>query len=94
MAAFSSENKMAAFAKMAVYGILVTIFQKESFEPDLNQRPMDFWQRTTTVHRSTNWAIEGSLVRDELLKVTVISMKTTWNLVLYIPKPKFMKTTF
>ena len=32
---------------------------KISFEPDLNQRPMDFWCRTTTVHRSTNWAIEG-----------------------------------
>ena len=28
---------------------------------DLNQRPMDFWCRTTTVHRSTNWAIEGSI---------------------------------
>ena len=32
---------------------------KNSFEPDLNQRPMDIWHRTTTVHRSTNWAIEG-----------------------------------
>ena len=35
---------------------------KNSFEPDLNQRPMDFWQCTTTVHRSTNWAIEGVIV--------------------------------
>ena len=37
------------------------IFQK-SFEPDLNQRPMDVWYITTTVHRSTNWAIEGWMV--------------------------------
>ena len=28
-----------------------------SFEPDSNQRPMDYF--STTVHRSTNWAIEG-----------------------------------
>ena len=35
------------------------IQNKNSFEPDLNQRPMDIWQCTTTVHRSTNWAIEG-----------------------------------
>ena len=37
-------------------------FQKQSFEPDLNQRPMDVWQCTTTVHRSTNWSIEGVIV--------------------------------
>ena len=30
-----------------------------SFEPDLNRRPMDSRQHATTVHRSTNWAIEG-----------------------------------
>ena len=32
--------------------------QKASFEPDSNQRPMDFYVNFT-VHRSTNWAIEG-----------------------------------
>ena len=31
-----------------------------SFEPDSNQRPMD--DSSTTVHRSTNWAIEGQLM--------------------------------
>ena len=36
--------------------------KKISFEPDLNQRPMDFcFAVPTTVHRSTNWAIEGWL---------------------------------
>ena len=34
---------------------------QKSFEPDLNQRPMDVWYITTTVHRSTNWAIEGCM---------------------------------
>ena len=34
---------------------------QKSFEPDLNQRPMDVWDITTTVHRSTNWAIEGCM---------------------------------
>ena len=32
--------------------------KKKSFEPDSNQWPMDYCS-TTTVHRSTNWAIEG-----------------------------------
>ena len=41
---------------------LPLLFQKKyvtSFEPDSNQRPMDDF--STTVHRSTNWAIEGCL---------------------------------
>ncbi len=33
--------------------------KKKSFEPDLNQRPMDHSKVPSTVHRSTNWAIEG-----------------------------------
>ena len=37
-------------------------FQKHSFEPDLNQRPMDYCLVPTTVHRSTNWAIEGAII--------------------------------
>ena len=48
------------------------IFGKNSFEPDLNQRPMDYWQCTTTVHRSTNWAIEGDIVCGELWKVMIL----------------------
>ena len=32
--------------------------RKYSFEPDSNQRPKDY-NVTTTVLRSTNWAIEG-----------------------------------
>ena len=40
----------------------ITKLNKNSFEPDLNQRPMDVWYITTTVHRSTNWAIEGWMV--------------------------------
>ena len=47
-------------------------FGKNSFEPDLNQRPMDYWQCTTTVHRSTNWAIEGDIVCGELWKVMLL----------------------
>ena len=36
--------------------------RKKSLEPDLNQRPMDScYLEPTTVHRSTNWAIEGPL---------------------------------
>ena len=34
--------------------------KKNSFEPDSNQRPKDDFI-TTTVLRSTNWAIEGTL---------------------------------
>ena len=45
--------------------------KKKSFEPDLNQRPMDIWQCTTTVHRSTNWAIEGNNEHCQLLKVII-----------------------
>ena len=36
--------------------------RKYSFEPDSNQRPKDY-NVTTTVLRSTNWAIEGIDVR-------------------------------
>ena len=38
--------------------------KSKSFEPDSNQRPMDFneFSSPSTVHRSTNWAIEGPLV--------------------------------
>ena len=36
--------------------------KKYSFEPDSNQRPKDY-NITTTVLRSTNWAIEGIDVR-------------------------------
>ena len=37
-----------------------------SFEPDLNQRPMDICLKLpTTVHRSTNWAIEGTSALSE-----------------------------
>ena len=50
----------------------VTKLNKNSFEPDLNQRPMDYWQCTTTVHRSTNWAIEGDIVYGELWKVMIL----------------------
>ena len=34
--------------------------KKNSFEPDSNQRPKDDFI-TSTVLRSTNWAIEGTL---------------------------------
>ena len=37
---------------------------KYSFEPDLNQRPMDISSQLSTVHRSTNWAIEGYYVKN------------------------------
>ena len=33
---------------------------------------MDYWQCTTTVHRSTNWAIEGDIVSGELWKVMLL----------------------
>ena len=35
--------------------------KKVSFEPDLNQRPKDI-DFTSTVLRSTNWAIEGKSI--------------------------------
>ena len=38
--------------------------KKNSFEPDSNQRPKDAFI-TSTVLRSTNWAIEGTLESGE-----------------------------
>ena len=38
--------------------------KKNSFEPDSNQRPKDDFI-TSTVLRSTNWAIEGTLESGE-----------------------------
>ena len=38
--------------------------KKNSFEPDSNQRPKDVFI-TSTVLRSTNWAIEGTLESEE-----------------------------
>ncbi len=38
--------------------------KKLSFEPDLNQRPMDHSRVPSTVHRSTNWSIEGAWEED------------------------------
>ena len=55
--------------------------EKKSFEPDLNQRPMDIWQCTTTVHRSTNWAIEGEMVRcDQNSGLNMIGWQCPWQL--------------
>ena len=73
MAAFTSENKMAAFTDICpVCDKKLSWSKKKSFEPDLNQQPMDVWQCTTTVHRSTNWAIEGKMTEGELAKVIIL----------------------
>ena len=55
---------------------------KNSFEPDLNQRPMDIWHRTTTVHRSTNWAIEGWIQGLRCNDgITLIGWWWPWNII-------------
>ena len=57
------------------------IQNKNSFEPDLNQRPMDIWQCTTTVHRSTNWAIEGEMGGcDQNSGLNMIGWQCPWQL--------------
>ena len=46
--------------------------KRNSFEPDLNQRPKDV-NFTSTVLRSTNWAIEGTPVQTTFLREDVPS---------------------
>ena len=43
-----------------------------SFEPDLNQRPKDI-NSSSTVLRSTNWAIEGTAVQKRFQRVDLTS---------------------
>ena len=46
------------------------VWENNSFEPDLNQRPKDFHWATTTVLRSTNWAIEGVIPTKSFVKTS------------------------
>ena len=48
---------------------------KDSFEPDSNQRPKDV-NYASTVLRSTNWAIEGTLMNFLAQREDIISGKT------------------
>ena len=44
--------------------VCISVACQDSFEPELNQWPMDNSIFNSTVHRSTNWAIEGYVYWD------------------------------
>ena len=46
--------------------------EKDSFEPDSNQRPKDI-NSSSTVLRSTNWAIEGTSMQMRFQSVDIAS---------------------
>ena len=48
---------------------------KDSFEPESNQRPKDV-NYASTVLRSTNWAIEGTLMKWIVLREELTLWKT------------------
>ena len=67
-----------------------------SFEPDLNQRPMDFCLKPTTVHRSTNWAIEGDTSKEGpvLYKFTWLDKGNSTALLTFRPVTKLSTTSW
>ena len=63
---------------------------KDSFEPHSNQRPKDI-NYTSTVLRSTNWAIEGTLTKHGVEREDIISRAKSKNLKGF---PKFDNSLF
>ena len=63
---------------------------KDSFEPDSKQRPKDI-NYTSTVLRSTNWAIEGTLSKQGVEREDIISRAKSKNLKGF---PKFDNSFF